>query len=386
MPALRAHNTVKQRRNSSIELLRIIMMLQIVFLHICDYGEYRSNAIELGGSYELIMWCFWLSSRCPVYMFILITGYFMVNSEAKNNFGKIRKVYLPMYFYSLLIPIVVGITGTVPLKIENILSAFFPLLSRTWYFMTLYVLILILSPYLNLALCRISKREYQFLLFVLFFLFSIWELFANLDPISKVIQSNSIFDTDGGKSLYGFVFMYTLGGFLRRFVAIGKGINTKTIPVEEKKIVIKWPNFCNLIAFLVFGMLNVLLVYIVPDYDHVVGYNNNPFVVLQCVFLFLFFANFRFYAKWINCISALNLGVYMIHDHDLIRVIIWDKLLNIQNLAFYQSHFYLIKIALICIAIYAVCACLEWLRSLLFRLCHYIYHYDSKTQIPSRKK
>ena len=37
------------KRNPSIELLRILMMLQIIFLHISDYGQYSDIAQQLEG-------------------------------------------------------------------------------------------------------------------------------------------------------------------------------------------------------------------------------------------------------------------------------------------------------------------------------------------------
>lgn len=37
------------RRESGIELLRILLMIQIVFLHISLYGGYYDMAMELGG-------------------------------------------------------------------------------------------------------------------------------------------------------------------------------------------------------------------------------------------------------------------------------------------------------------------------------------------------
>ena len=67
-------------RDSGIELLRIILMLQVVFLHVCDYGGYTKTAVHAGGSLEYIYKFLWLSSRCPVYAYILIFGYFSVTS------------------------------------------------------------------------------------------------------------------------------------------------------------------------------------------------------------------------------------------------------------------------------------------------------------------
>ena len=39
----------KKMRDPGIELLRIIMLLQIVFLHVSDYGGFSKIANKLGG-------------------------------------------------------------------------------------------------------------------------------------------------------------------------------------------------------------------------------------------------------------------------------------------------------------------------------------------------
>ena len=136
----------KKERNSSIELLRIIMMLQIIFLHICEYGEYMDNAEKLGGLHRLLAWFLWLISRCPVFMFIIIMGYFMIYADKKHTVRRILKVYIPMYFYSVFIPVSLVLTGLVQIDKNEIVRAYFPMLSRTWDFMTLYLMVIIFSP------------------------------------------------------------------------------------------------------------------------------------------------------------------------------------------------------------------------------------------------
>ncbi len=361
----------KKERNSSIELLRIIMMLQIIFLHICEYGEYMDNAEKLGGLHRLLAWFLWLISRCPVFMFIIIMGYFMIYADKKHTVRRILKVYIPMYFYSVFIPVSLVLTGLVQIDKNEIVRACFPMLSRTWYFMTLYLLVIIFSPYLNIVLNKISKKDYIILLFIFFFIFSVWQPIAKLDFFSDTFGIKKIVNTEGGKSLYDFIYMYVLGGFLRRFVAVGK--TNETVYSDDEKIHIKWCNAVNLLIFFAAGIINLIIVYNVPGYDDIVGYNDNPFVVIQCIFLFLFFANFNFHSKAINFISALNLGVYMIHEHPMGREIIWDKIIQMDTMSFYSSDTYVLEIPLICLGIFAACAFIELIRKLLFEKIYHIF-------------
>ena len=340
-------------RQSGIELLRILMMLQVIFLHICLYGGYSSIAKHnLSGIHKAVFYLVYLSSRCPVYVYILIFGYFSVSSNKTLDSikGKIAKIYLPMLFYSLVIPFIGRIFGLWRLSNIEKVRAFFPFTSRIWYFMTLYLLVLILSPFLNKTLTALSKKEYTRLVIILFLMFSVWTVFAQLDQTNSIIRLNKIFDYDG-KCLYGFVYMYVLGGFLRLH-----------IPCHKKA------QYRYLFVFALLTLINAALCKFINGYSVISTKNNNPFVVLQCVCLVLFFRDLKFKSKVINCIAAVNLGVYMIHEHFLVRNKIWNDLFGfLSEKSFYKSNTYPFIILLICLSVFTACGIIEKVRVRLFK-------------------
>ena len=345
------------KRNSSIELLRIIMMLQVIFLHVCTYGGYYKQALALGGGHTLFFWIIWLLSRCPVYMFIIIMGYFMSESDVSTQRKRILKVYIPMWTYAVGISLAVFLTKSVEMGKRDYVRAFFPALSRTWYFMTLYLILLVLSPYLNKLIHAMTKKEFLGLLGILFFIFSIWNLAAHMKPFDAVIGSEKVFETEEGKSLYDFIFMYFLGAFLRRYEFRKKG----ALP--------SWRNWMNLIVFLLLGFLDTALLYVFPEFRSVIGYNDNPLVVLQCIFLFRFFSNIEFHSRFINVLGGCNLGIYMLHEHPLLRKLIWNQRIHMNTPEFYGSSIYILKILAIILGIYSVCCIIEWLRQQIMRFC-----------------
>jgi hypothetical protein len=116
----------------------------------------------------------------------------------------------------------------------------------------------------------------------------------------------------------------------------------------------------------------VFIVYSYPDVgiEDVIGYNDNPLVVLQCICLFRTFekldlSRFKKLGNAINYISAGNLGVYMIHEHPLIRPLIWEDIFNTDRIAFYSEGDYLIKFILIILLVYSICWMLDWCRRML---------------------
>lgn len=344
-------------RESGIELLRIILMFQVVFLHICSYGGYYHHVYKFGDFQTWLYWFMMFLSRTPVYVYIVILGYFSISSKSnqsiKGVLPKIKKMYIPMLFFSLTIPTVLMSTGAAEVTPENIIRAFFPVLSRTWSFMTLYLVVILLSPFVNRCLNNISKKEFTILLGILFFIFSVWNMLGHLPNVNKVISVSNIVNTDGGKGLYGYLFMYILGAYIRLYV--------------KKHDKAKWR---YLAVFAGLALINTVLVVLIPQYIYASMFNDNPASVIQGVCLLLFFRDLKFKSRIVNHIALLNLGIYMIHEHPLMRSFIWKNLLWFTNDDSFYTVFplYVFEAIGICALVFISCAIIEQLRRGLFAI------------------
>lgn len=342
----------KNPRNSSLELLRILMMLQIILLHAAEYGGYSAMAQELGGIHAALYWFLYNMSHYSVFVYVMISGYFLSASAEGGSFRRILRAYLPMLFYALVIPVAVSFIGYPTVKATDVIRAFLPFLSRTWYFMTLYIILLFLVPYLNKLVHAMDRREFLWLLGGLFFLFSVWQPLSMVSPYDDVISVYQILHTDGGKSIYGFAAMYLLGAFLRRYHFLPEGGKWRRY----------YRNWMNLAAVFILAGIHTAACYLSPDFRSIAHYNDAPLNVLQCIFLFRFFAGMQFTSRFINAVSACNLGVYIIHEHNLIRQFIWHRIFPLTDLRIYETPLYILRLLGIPLAIFAVCAGIEWLR------------------------
>ena len=94
-------------------------------------------------------------------------------------------------------------------------------------------------------------------------------------------------------------------------------------------------------------------------------------MILQSIALILLITNIsynKYIAKIITFIGPLTFGVYLIHDHTIIRAKFIGNLLNnySSNLPFNK----IIKIILYTsFKIFAKCAIIDYLRNILFRIC-----------------
>ena len=125
------------------------------------------------------------------------------------------------------------------------------------------------------------------------------------------------------------------------------------------------------------------MVYTYPDMgiETVITYNDNPLVVLQCICIFRTFERLDLsklprISSVINYISAGNLGVYMIHEHPIIRYVIWSRLFSTDSLTFYTEEHYLLIFILIIILVYSGCWMIDWWRRLFVSLIKNIRNTD----------
>lgn len=337
----------KAQRKSGIELLRIICMLMIIVLHAYTYGGLNQLSAAQGGSFEITSDFIWSFFRTPVNVFMIITGYFMSKDalDFKKSYRRIPKVYATMLFYSIIltlaaliiyssnvfyIPSETSDTLTSADKLEMdaakdlsgelavypIIKMFFPLFSRQWYFLTNYVIILLLSPFINKVLVEIDKKQFKILLGLLFVFLSIYPTISIMGGLKDIFSIGKVINVEYGKSFISFLFMFIIGAYLKRFVK------------DDEKL-----HFRYLGYFIGLCLIDFMLYYFFGEFmldntglynTSVFGQFSNPFVILESVSIFLFFRGFQFKSKVINYIAGTTIGIYAIHEHPLMRGFIWS--------------------------------------------------------------
>lgn len=204
----------KTKRNSGVELLRIIIMLQIVIIHLYAYGNLTTHANAHGGLTNYFFDALQSLCRAPVNIFILISGYFLVDTEfnLKRTFKRAATIWLAMLFYSLALLVFHYSKVPSAISVPETIKAFFPFFSRRWYFLSIYLVILIFSPFLNILLQKLDKKNYLIFLGLVFMLMSVWSSLANVEGVKQVISIDKIVGNFMGKSVPGQLLLYTGGG------------------------------------------------------------------------------------------------------------------------------------------------------------------------------
>ena len=340
-----------KERDSGIELLRVIAMLMVILIHGFWYGNFHPGFVSSGEVYYEFLDIIRLSFRPAVNIFILITGYFMARSkfDLKKSFTRAWDTYSRVLFYSVILTVIFLILGPeycIPARSahsmeikEIILKGIFPLSSQTWYYLTNYILLCIFSPYINIVLQNLNKKDYKTLLIVATLFMSIWMSLIKIYPFSEWFSIFTFSDIIDGKSIFSFIYIYIIGGYIGMHVQHNN---------EPKFTYLYASFFCLMINYLLSSILSEDVGYQAVSMNY-----SNPFVILQGVFMLLFFKDLHFHSRIINILASTTLGVYAIHEFTFVRSFLWEKLFDFSKTQ-ERNLLFLILISLLIFIVLAI--------------------------------
>ena len=334
----------QKERNSSFELLRIILITLIVLHHIFI----NTNSLKKLNrtNYEkLIYWKYILLKIVSNYgklgnnVFIMISGYFSVS---KTKFNLYKFLYLIFEIYTYYYPsIYIGKKLSKKyqnLKFPNYLSykIYFPILTSNGnWFIQIYLILLVFIPFINLGLLSLNKKDYKNLVIMIIIFYCV------LNSIISLYNLNSsIFNTT---PLIRLLLPYIIGGYIKMY-----GLYYKLI--WEIVGIIYFPlTILSEIIFDILAKKNKNFNFI--KFHLYLTYNINSILCIIGSMGFInLFKNLSFYNKKINFIAASVLGIYLIHGNKNISPFIyniWFTTNNLNNKFFFIK--YLIKAFLIII-------------------------------------
>lgn len=355
-------------RNAGIELLRIIAMLMIVTIHFFSFGNV--NPTEQTVNYFFSNFFLGIS-QCGVNIFFIISGYFLIKSGFKLS--RAVNVWLETVFYSLLWCIVLFLKNRT--FSFAFLSALFPFTSNSYWFVTNYLLILFLIPFLNRIILSFDKTKASVGMLILFVAFS---LIPSFIPSNSVIPYLSF---GGGYDIVWSIICYLTGAYIRTYSPgiskltqfVGLAVSALLIPLSV--------SFLTLTKNTHNSMGNLIYTYVFKENTTVMIQYSSVFVYIASIMMFLIFKDIRLnntkISKVINYIASLTFAVYLIHNNDLILGDLWRKL----NPAKYENSSFLFVYMLICVfGIFISCCIVETLRSVLSDFLHKKIKLEAKCQ------
>ena len=349
---------MNKKRESNFELLRIISMLYVITLHYLDKGDFLpdcTNAFDLLG---YIAWILEAFAIVAVNVFFIISGYFLVDSKFKIK--RILDIILQTMFYSLVVGgacILFNIVQLSDLDIYKLLILGLPLSMNHYWFMSVYVVLLILAPLFNLAIKNIEKKHFTIILFCLLILES---------GIKSILPLQLARDNKGYSIIWGIV-LYLTGAYIKKY-----GIKF------FRNRIISIVTYISATAVIVVSMLVIQGIYLRYDnFETNIGMSfhyNYIFVYLAAISLFYTFYFIKINKACVNNvivnISPYVLGVYLFHEHIFLRYE-WQKYFRLAKgneiVAFFTNYFIAI------ITIFIIGICIDYVRTKIFSFIEKIF-------------
>lgn len=321
-------------RNSNLEILRIISMILILFHHFyynninLDYSNLTIN--------QFIIQFLSSAGKIGVNCFILISGYFMIESKFKMK--KLLKLYGQILFYSIGGVILSTVLFHDNIGIKDLLKSVLPISYSNWWFITTYIIVYLLLNYINKFLKSISKKEYLLLMVLLLIIWSIIPTLIN----GKIEFSN----------IDWFILLYMIGAYIKLYV------NNDNI--NNKKVIVLLSIFICLSALSIIGLDKLYNKFEINPLHFSLPMNQIlPLSISIC--LFIIFLNYKCNnSKIINKIASCTLGVYLIHTHLLLRDIIWIRIFKVNEVI--NSPYIVLYEFFVIVVIYFVCTLIDYIR------------------------
>lgn len=325
-------------RNYGVDTLRILSMLMIVTVHILTQGGVLASA-EAGSAGWYAAWALRIFMICDVNCFALITGYVSVDSRFRAS--RVVSLWLQLFVYS------VGISGVFRLMgvaFEPV-KTFFPVLSGRWWYMTAYFGVVFLIPFIGPLFDKISRRQASMLVFALICMFSLLPSVYNADS----------FRLQKGYTMAWLGILAVVGGYIKRYEPF-------------RKIRRGWLGIYVVCMLCVCAYKFTATAVGLFDPDRFVSFTS-IFVLVGSISLLLFFSRISVSGpvrKVTAFVAPMAFGVYLIHVHPCV----WTHVLAglFAGLAQYNPVLMLLGILGGAVGIFVVCAAVDRVRDLFFKL------------------
>ena len=297
-------------RNSNIELLRIISMFLIVLSHYTVHNGVNNFELPLGLNRFLLE--FSCLGNIGVIIFIIITGYFSINSKHPFKLKRAVSLVLQVLFYSVLFYCLFCLLGQTQFSLMGFIKNCLPVTFRMYWFVSVYLLLYILAPYINVLLNNLSRKQYFRLIVLMLVLFS----------ILPILTTQPFY----GNELVQFVMFYMIGGYLGKY---------KNNFFSNRK-----RSFAVLFFTLGVVVLSIVMMDFLGLKWSILGENSGILLnrkslasILIAVSIFsLFVTRKQFSSKIVNTVASCTFGVYLISDNYLVRGILWTEILKVQDI------------------------------------------------------
>ncbi|MCD8197623.1 MAG: acyltransferase [Lachnospiraceae bacterium] len=218
--------------------------------------------------------------------FVLISGYFGITLKR----DRILQLDLLIIFYSLLSILYSGVSGD-GVSAVNVISALFPVTCRRYWFMTCYMQLALLSPFINQIPEKMKKENYEKLLGVGLLIFSV---------LPTIIFTTGSTSSGSGKRLENMILIYLIGRYIRLYADKRR----------SRKKLLTASAVCLLLTFLP----NIVLSLYRGECTSNFARDCSLTVILSAIMIFLLFKEIPLYSPLVNSLAKHVMAAYVFEE------------------------------------------------------------------------
>lgn len=337
------------KRQSGIELLRILAMLMIVAHHFVVHNGFDISREPVSGRKLFLQILFASNGKIGVAIFFVISAWFLADRPISvySSLKRVSKLEIRILFYSLSLLAAFTIGAPHLLSLQTSIRSVAPTLTGLWWYTTSYAVFILLLPSLDQCLRSISVRQHAILAATVTIMWSVMPIFPGVK-----------LDMNGGAP--GFICLYIIVTYLKW---------SKAPLLTNRKA---GATLVAIGAFLGYGsvlLLDWATAAIGFGQDHVL-FLMSSFVALPALFvsigLCILFLHMRFQSRAINRVASSTLGIYLIHEYPAMRQLLWTDLFNLGPW-YGTSRLFINAIACV-LTVFIACGVIDMVRSLIFKV------------------
>lgn len=290
--SLLSSTTAQSRRDSNMELLRIVAMLLVMIVH-ADFRALQIPSVTdfYDDTYRTVMRLFIesLSIIC-VNTFVLLSGWFGI----RFRFERMFEFLFQVCFFSIL---GIGIaTLTAPNEVVSLrgVASFLLLGDKDYWFVKCYLLMYLFAPVMNSFVEHCSERQFRIFLLCFYAFQTVYGFVGGAEWFKL------------GYSGLSFMGLYLLARYIRlypnRFTSLNK----------------RW-DMVVYFSFVVVMTLLSVAVLAAGQNPKIIGRiyaYTSPLVIVPSVYFLLFFSKIKLsYNKVINWVAASCFAIYLVHSN-----------------------------------------------------------------------
>ena len=335
------------KRESNIELLRIVVMMSIIAHHIVvNTAVYYNLLPEWHVLRNAYLWVLGMWGKTGINCFVLITGWYMCTSAI--TLKKFLQLLLEVYFYKFFNFILLLALGMSTLSFKGAFYMFMPIKNNVTSndFVSCYLVFFLMIPFLNILIHNMTEKMHKYLVLLSVGILCLW---------------NQLYWIEVDMSyLLWFPTLYFVASYFRLYPNSTQRLSTFLEKTSLLWVCISITSVIGVLWFLPHTTKDIHPYYFVSDSNAILAF-------ITGLSLFMYFKSINIKkSKVINILGACSFGVLLFHTASGMRYVLLERVLKIPDIISNQGTALTIVYSIMfVIAIYTIGSIVDVVRMFL---------------------